>query len=56
MSCIKSHKSVIFHVVVGCGTPGAITMKVGSLVHMVTVINTAKFDTCNSIGLDLGRV
>jgi hypothetical protein len=47
---------VIFHVVVGGGTPGAISMKFGSIVHMVNVINSAKFDHCISIGLDLARV
>jgi hypothetical protein len=40
----------------GDGTLGAISMKFGSLVHMVNVINSAKFDHCNSIGLDLARV
>jgi hypothetical protein len=40
----------------GGGTPGAISMKFGPLVHMVNVINSAKFDHCNSIGLDLARV
>jgi hypothetical protein len=40
----------------GDGTLSAISMKFGSLVHMVNVINSAKFDHCNSIGLDLARV
>jgi hypothetical protein len=40
----------------GDGTLGAISMKFGALVHMVNVINSAKFDHCNSIGLDLARV
>jgi hypothetical protein len=40
----------------GGGTPGAISMKFGSLVHIVNVINSAKFDHCNSIGFDLARV
>jgi hypothetical protein len=40
----------------GDGTLGAISMKFGPLVHMVNVINSAKFDHCNSIGLDLARV
>jgi hypothetical protein len=40
----------------GGGTPGAISMKFGPLVHMVNVINSAKFDHCNFIGLDLARV
>jgi hypothetical protein len=40
----------------GDGTLGAISMKFGSLVHMVNAINSAKFDHCNFIGLDLARV
>jgi hypothetical protein len=40
----------------GGGTPGAISMKFGSLVHMVNVINSAKFDHCNFNGLNLARV
>jgi hypothetical protein len=40
----------------GDGTFGAISMKFGTLVHMVNIINSAKFDHCNSIGLDLARV
>jgi hypothetical protein len=40
----------------GDGTLGAISMKFGSLVHMARIINSAKFDHCNSIGLDLARV
>jgi hypothetical protein len=40
----------------GDGTLGAISMKFGSLVHMVKVINCAKFDHCTFIGLDLARV
>jgi hypothetical protein len=40
----------------GGGTPGAISTKFGILVHMVNVINSAKFDYCNFIGLDLARV
>jgi hypothetical protein len=40
----------------GGGTVGAILMKFGSLVHIANVINSAKFDHCNSIGLDLARV
>jgi hypothetical protein len=40
----------------GGGTPDAISMKFGSLVHMVNVINSAKFDHCNFIGLDWARV
>jgi hypothetical protein len=40
----------------GDGTLGAISMKFGSLVHMVNVINSEKFDHCNFIGLDLARV
>jgi hypothetical protein len=51
----KSQKCYISR---SCGgwTPGAISMKFGPLVHMVNVINCAKFDHCNSIGLDLARV
>jgi hypothetical protein len=30
----------------GSGTPGATSMKFGPLVHMVNVINFAKFDHC----------
>jgi hypothetical protein len=52
----KSHKSVIFHIVVGTEPFFAISMKFGPLVYMVNVINSAKFDHCNSIGLDLARV
>jgi hypothetical protein len=40
----------------GGGTSGAISMKFGSLVRMVSVINFALFDHCNSIGLHLARV
>jgi hypothetical protein len=40
----------------GGGTPGAISMKFGSLVHMVNVINSAKFDHCSFNGLNLARV
>jgi hypothetical protein len=42
----------------GGGTPGAISMKFGPLVHKVNVINSnsAKFDHCSSNGLDLARV
>jgi hypothetical protein len=38
------------------GTPGAIPLKFGPLVHIVNIINSAKFDHCNSIGLDLARI
>jgi hypothetical protein len=31
----------------GGGTSGAISMKFGTLVHMVNVINCAKFDHCS---------
>jgi hypothetical protein len=51
----KSQKCYISRIH-GGGTPGAISMKFGTLVHMVNVINCAKFDHCNSIGLDLRRV
>jgi hypothetical protein len=40
----------------GGGTPGAISMKFGPLVHMVNVINFAKFDHCSFNGLNLARV
>jgi hypothetical protein len=40
----------------GGGTPGAISMKFGSLVHIVIVINFAKLDHCNINGLNLARV
>jgi hypothetical protein len=40
----------------GDGTLGAISMKFGIFVYIVNVINSAKFDHCNSIGLDLARV
>jgi hypothetical protein len=39
----------------GGGNPGAISMKFGSLVHMVNVINSAKFDHCSFNGLNLVR-
>jgi hypothetical protein len=38
------------------GTPGAISMKFGLIVHMVNVINFAKFDICDFNGLNLARV
>jgi hypothetical protein len=40
----------------GGGTRDSISMKFGTLVLMVNAINCAKFDHCNSIGLDLARV
>jgi hypothetical protein len=40
----------------GSGTPGVILKKFGLLVHMVNVINFAKFDHCNFNGLNLARV
>jgi hypothetical protein len=40
----------------GGGTPGAISMKFGSLVYVVNIIISAEFDHFNSIGLDLARV
>jgi hypothetical protein len=40
----------------GGGTPGAISMKFGPLVHMVNVINSAKFDHCSFNGLNLAGV
>jgi hypothetical protein len=54
-------KSQKFYISRSCGdgTLGAISMKFGPLVHIVNVINFAKFDQfdhCNSIGLDLARV
>jgi hypothetical protein len=54
--CIKSHKSVIFHVFMGAEPSGAISMKLGSLVYMVNFINFAKFDCCSFNGLNLARV
>jgi hypothetical protein len=38
------------------GTRDAISMKFGPLVYMVNIINSTKFDHCNSIGLDLAMV
>jgi hypothetical protein len=51
-------KSQKFYISRSCGdrTLGAISMKFGPRVHMVNVINCAKFDHCNFIGLDLARV
>jgi hypothetical protein len=40
----------------GGGTPGVISMKLGSLVHMVNLINSAEFDYCMFNGLNLARV
>jgi hypothetical protein len=40
----------------GGGTPGAVSMKFGALVHMVIVINSAKFDHCGFNGLNLTKV
>jgi hypothetical protein len=40
----------------GDGTLGAIPIKFGSLVCVVNVINSAKSDHYNSIGLDFARV
>jgi hypothetical protein len=40
----------------GSGTPGAISMKFGSLVHVVNVINSGKFDHCSFNGVNLARV
>jgi hypothetical protein len=39
-------------------TPGAILMKFGSIVYMVSIINSAKFDYCTwrLNGLNLARV
>jgi hypothetical protein len=51
----KSQKCYISRIC-GDGTLGAISMKFGALVHIVNVINSAKFDHCNSIGLNLARV
>jgi hypothetical protein len=52
----KSQKCYIISRSCGDGTPGAISMKFGSLVLMVNIINPAKFDHCNFIGLDLVMV
>jgi hypothetical protein len=51
----KSQKCYISR---SCGdrTLCAILMKFGPLVYTVNVINSAKFDHCNFIGLDLARV
>jgi hypothetical protein len=38
----------------GGGTPGMISIKFGSLVHMVNFINYAKFDHCSFNGLNRG--
>jgi hypothetical protein len=46
--------SVIFHVFMG-GTAGAISVKLGPVVHMVNVINFVKFDQCSFNGLNLAR-
>jgi hypothetical protein len=40
----------------GSGTPGAISMKFGTVVHIANVINPAKLYHFNFIGLDLARV
>jgi hypothetical protein len=40
----------------GGGTPSAISMKFGPLVHIVNVINSAMFDHCSFNGLNLARV
>jgi hypothetical protein len=40
----------------GDGTLGAISMKFGSLVDIVNVMNSAKFDHCNFNGLNMARV
>ena len=40
----------------GGETPGAISMKFGTLVYIVNVINSAKFDCRNINGLNLARV
>jgi hypothetical protein len=40
----------------GGGTPGAISMKFGALVHIINFINAAKFDDCYFNGLNLARV
>jgi hypothetical protein len=53
--CIKCHKSVIFHVVVGRNPWCNLKRNLGSLVHMVNVINSAKFDHCSFNGLNLGE-
>jgi hypothetical protein len=40
----------------GDGTLDVISVKFGPFVHMVNIINSVKFDHCNSIGFDLARV
>jgi hypothetical protein len=52
--CIKSHKCYISRSR-GGGISGAISMTFGLLVHMVNVINSAKFDHCSFSGLNLAR-
>jgi hypothetical protein len=37
------------------GTTGAISLKLGALVHVVNVINSAKFYHCSFNGLNLAR-
>jgi hypothetical protein len=51
----KSQKCYISHSC-GDGTLGAISMKFEPLIYIANVIISAKFDHCNSIGLDLARV
>jgi hypothetical protein len=40
----------------GGGTLGTILMKFESLIHLVNVINSAKFDHCSFNGLNFARV
>jgi hypothetical protein len=53
---LKVTKVLYFTYSCGGGTPGAILMKFGSLVHMINVIYFAKFDHCNFNSLNLARV
>jgi hypothetical protein len=51
----KSQKCYISRIH-GGGTPNAISMKFGSLVHIVNVMNFAEFDHCGFNSLNLARV
>jgi hypothetical protein len=51
----RSQKCYISHIPRG-GTPDAMSMKSGSVVYMVNLINSAKFAHCSFYGLNLARV